>query len=125
VATQVPSGILLGALMIPVNHQDRSNTQDSVAHVSEISIVTSHIHHVLSSKRISSSMAPMIDPIQNLRESLTLELEKVLFHSEHLLESLDQEDRIMKPKTSRVMNHNPILQGAMSHTHRRKSGMGD
>jgi hypothetical protein len=40
---------------------------------------------------------------------LTLELERVIFHSEHLLESLDQEDRVMKPKTSRVMNHSSIL----------------
>jgi hypothetical protein len=67
----------------------------------------------------------MIDPVWNLRKSLTLELEKVLFHSEHPLESLDQEDRVMKPKTSRVMNHNLILRGAMSLMHERKSDMGD
>jgi hypothetical protein len=67
----------------------------------------------------------MIDPVWNLRKSIALELEKVLFHFEHLLESLDQEDRVMKPKISRVMKHNPIRQGAMSPTHERKSGMGD
>jgi hypothetical protein len=45
---------------------------------------------------------------------LTLGYEKILFHSEHLLELLDQEDRVMKRDTSRVMKHNPILQGDMS-----------
>jgi hypothetical protein len=56
--------------------------------------------------------------------SLTLELKKVLFHSEHQIE-LDQEDGVMKRNTSRVMKYNPILQGAMSPTHRRKSCMRD
>ncbi len=45
--------------------------------------------------------------------------------SEHPLELLDQEDRVMKHTTSRVMKHNPILQVVMSSTHERKSGMGD
>jgi hypothetical protein len=56
---------------------------------------------------------------------LDIGIEKVLFHSEHLLELLYQEDRVMKRNTSRVMKHNLILQGAMSPTHRRKSGMDD
>jgi hypothetical protein len=90
-----------------------------------ISPATSCIHHVLSSKRISSSIAPMINPIWNLRKSLTLEFEKILFHFKHPLELLDQEYRVMKRNMSRVMKHNLILQGAMSHTHGRKSGMDD
>jgi hypothetical protein len=56
---------------------------------------------------------------------LTLGYEKVIFHSEHLLELLDQEDRVMKCDTSRVMKHNPILQGDMPPMHERKSRMGD
>jgi hypothetical protein len=43
--------------------------------------------------------------------ALTLEFEKVPFHSEHPLELLGQEDRVMKRNTNRVMKHNPILQG--------------
>jgi hypothetical protein len=68
---------------------------------------------------------PMIDPVWNLRKSITLEFEKVLFHFEHPLELVDQEDRVMKCNTSRVMKHNLIQQGAMSPTHGRKSGMDD
>jgi hypothetical protein len=56
---------------------------------------------------------------------LTLGYEKVLFHSEHPLKLLDQEDRVMKSDTSRVMKHNLILPGDMSPTHERKSCMGD
>jgi hypothetical protein len=41
------------------------------------------------------------------------------------LELLDQEDWVMKPKTSRVKKHNPTRQGAMSPTHERKSCMKD
>jgi hypothetical protein len=41
------------------------------------------------------------------------------------LKSLDQEDWVMKPKTSRVMKHNPTQQGAMSPMHDRKSCMKD
>jgi hypothetical protein len=37
----------------------------------------------------------------------------------------DQEDRVMKYNTSRVMKHNLILQCATSFMHRRKSGMDD
>jgi hypothetical protein len=115
VSSQVPSCILFGALMTLVHHQDRSNTQDSVVHFCMILMrsqpqlcVSILFHHP---KRISSSIAPMIDPIWNLRKSLTLELEKVLFHFEHPLESLEQEDRVMNPKTSKVMKRNLILQG--------------
>jgi hypothetical protein len=56
---------------------------------------------------------------------LTLGYEKVLFHSEHPLKLLDQEDRVMKSDTSRVMKHNSILPGGMSPTHERKICMGD
>jgi hypothetical protein len=79
------------------------------------------IHPIRSSKRILSLIAPMIDPLWNLRKSLTLELEKVLFHSEHPLEMLDQEDKVMKRNTSRVMKPNLILQGAMSPKHGREA----
>jgi hypothetical protein len=44
---------------------------------------------------------------------LTLEFDKVLFPFEHPLELLDPEDRAKKRNTSRVMKHNPILQGAL------------
>jgi hypothetical protein len=44
---------------------------------------------------------------------------KVLFFLWHSIKSLDQEDRIMKCNTSRVMKHNPIRQGAISPTHER------
>jgi hypothetical protein len=54
---------------------------------------------------------------------LTLGYEKVFFHSEHPLELLDKEDRVMKHDTSRVIKHNLILQGDMSPTHRRKGCM--
>jgi hypothetical protein len=54
-----------------------------------------------------------------------LSLRKFLFLSEHPFKWLDQEDWVMKHNTSRVMKHNPILQGTMSPTHGRKSGMGD
>jgi hypothetical protein len=66
----------------------------------------------------------MVDPVGILRMSMTLELQKVLFHSEHLIE-LDQEDGVAKRNTSGVMKHNMIEQGSMSPTHERKSGMGD
>jgi hypothetical protein len=51
--------------------------------------------------------------------SWTLKFDKVLFHSEHAIE-LDQEDGVMKRNTSRVMKHNPILQGVMLPIHRRE-----
>jgi hypothetical protein len=38
---------------------------------------------------------------------------------------MDQEDRVMRRNTSRVVKHNPILQGAMLSMHGRKSGMDD
>jgi hypothetical protein len=95
-----------------------------LSHDAQISHVTSCIHPILPSKRISSSIVPMVDPVGILRMSLTLELQKVLFHSEHLIE-LDQEDGVAKRNTSGVMKHNMIEQGSMSPTHERKSGMGD
>jgi hypothetical protein len=38
-----------------------------------------------------------------------LEFAKVLFYSEHPLELMDQEDRVMRRDTSKVMEYNPIL----------------
>jgi hypothetical protein len=91
--------------------------------------VTSCIHHVPSSKRVSSSITPMINLVWKffprwVMSCLTLEPEKVLFRSKRLIE-LDQEDRVMKHNTNIVVNHHPILQGAMLPTHERKSGMSD
>jgi hypothetical protein len=51
-------------------------------------------------------------------------LRKFFFLSELPLEPLNQEDRVMRHHTSRVMKRNQILQGAMSPMHRRKGGMG-
>jgi hypothetical protein len=45
--------------------------------------------------------------------SWTLEVDKVLFHSEHPLESLDQEDRGMKSHTRSVVRNRHIPQGEM------------
>jgi hypothetical protein len=47
------------------------------------------------------------------------------FHPEHLIKLMDQEDVVMKCNTSRVVKHNPILQGAWSSMHGRKSGIDD
>jgi hypothetical protein len=38
---------------------------------------------------------------------------------------MDQEDQVMKRDTSRVVKHNPILQGVISSMQRRKSDMDD
>jgi hypothetical protein len=46
----------------------------------------------------------------------------VLFHPEHLIKLMDQEDGVMKCNTSRVVKHNPILQGTRPSMHGRKSG---
>jgi hypothetical protein len=53
--------------------------------------------------------------------SSKLKFEKVLFHSEYLIDLMDQKDRVMEHNTRRVMKHNLILQCAMSLMHRRKS----
>jgi hypothetical protein len=87
--------------------------------------VTSCIHHVPLSKRISSLIAPMIDSVWEFlpwweMSSLTLEFEKDLYHFEYPIELMDQEDRVMEHNTRRVMKHIRILQGAMSPMHRRK-----
>jgi hypothetical protein len=87
-------------------------------------------HVIMISLVPSCLIAPMIDSVWKflprwVMSSSTLEFEKVLFHSEHPLELLDQEDWVMKHNTCIVMKHNTILQGAMSPTHERKSGMGD
>jgi hypothetical protein len=52
-------------------------------------------------------------------------LRKFFFLSELPLALLNQEDRVMRHHTSKVMKRNHILQGAMPPTHRRKGGMGD
>jgi hypothetical protein len=129
VSSHVPYCILPGALMTLMNHQHRSNTQDGVVHFCAMSVRSQprlRVHiFFYHRKRISSSIASMIDPVWNLRKSLALELENVLFHSEYPLELLEQEDQVMKCNTSRVMKHHPVLQDAMSPMHRRKSCMGD
>jgi hypothetical protein len=57
--------------------------------------------------------------------SMTSEFEKDLFYSKHPLELMGQEDQVMKRDTSRVMEYYPILHGAMSFMHGKKSGMDD
>jgi hypothetical protein len=52
-------------------------------------------------------------------------LRKFFFRFEYPIKLMDQEDWVMKCHTSRVMKHDPILQGTMSPTHEGKSGMGD
>jgi hypothetical protein len=47
------------------------------------------------------------------------------FFSEHPIELMDQEDRVMEHNTRRVMKHSLILQGAISFVHERKSYMED
>jgi hypothetical protein len=88
------------------------------------------IHPIRLSKRMSSPIAPRINSFwkflpQWALSSLKLEFEKVLFHFEHLIELMDQEDRVMEHNTRRVMKYNPILQGAISFMHRSKSCMGN
>jgi hypothetical protein len=92
--------------------------------------MTSCIHPVLLSWRISSLIVPMIDSVWKFLSywgmlSLTLEFGKVPLHFEHPLQLLDQEDWVMKCNTSIVKKHTLILQGAMSPTHGRKSYIGD
>jgi hypothetical protein len=99
------------------------------------------IHHVLPSSLCVSIMFyhPREYHLRSCRRSIQFEssypnrgccprhwnLRKFFLLSEHPLEWLDQEDWVRKCNTSRVIKHNPILQGAMSPMHRRKSGMGD
>jgi hypothetical protein len=83
-----------------------------------ISLVPSCIHLVQLSKRMSYPIISRIDSVWKFLPrcgmlALTLEFEKVRFHFENPLELLGQDDRVMKRNTSRVMKHNPILQGAM------------
>jgi hypothetical protein len=128
-ASRVPSRILPGALIALVPSQGRSNTKIvlSISPPCQYDLTCDFMYPSCSiiQENISSLIAPMIDPVCNLRKYLTLEFEKVLLHSKHLLELLDQEHRVMKCNMSRVMKHNLILQGAMSHTHRRKNDMDD
>jgi hypothetical protein len=134
VTSHVPSCILPSALMALVNHQDRSNTQDSIVHFCTIS--------VWSQSRLRVPIRSYCPREYHLRSHLWSipfgssypnreccpqhwNLRKFFFLSEHPLELLDQENRVRKHNTSKVMKHNPILQDAMSPTHGRKSGMGD
>jgi hypothetical protein len=94
-----------------------------------IAPVPSCIHLVPLSKRMSSPIMPMIESVWKFlpwwaMSSLTLESEKVLFHSEHSIEFMDQGDRVIEHNTRRVVKHNPILQGAMSSMHGRKKWHG-
>jgi hypothetical protein len=54
-----------------------------------------------------------------------LELETVLLYPKRPMKLLGEEDRVIKRNTSGVMEHNSILQDAMSHAHGRKSRLGD
>jgi hypothetical protein len=77
VVPPLPSCVPPGALIALVNHQGHFNTKivlSILCHVSMISHATSCIHHVLSSKRISSLIAPMIGPVWNLRKSFFLRI---------------------------------------------------
>jgi hypothetical protein len=101
-----------------------------LSHVVMISLMPSCICHVQLSKRMSSSIAPRIDSVWKflprwVMSSSTLEFEKVLFHSEYPIELMDHEDRVLEHNIRRAMKHNPILQGAMSFMHGRKSCMGN
>jgi hypothetical protein len=92
--------------------------------------MTSCIHPVPSSKRVSSSITPMINSVWKflprwVMSSSMLEFEKVLFYSEHPIELMDQEDCVMEHNTRRVLKHSLILQGVMSPMHRKKSCMGN
>jgi hypothetical protein len=100
------------------------------SHVIIISLMPSCICHVRLSKRMSSLITPRIDLVWKFLQrwvmsSSTLEFEKVLFQSEHPIELMDQEDRVMERNTRRVMKHSLILQGAISLMHERKSCMGN
>jgi hypothetical protein len=54
-----------------------------------------------------------------------LELEKVILYPEHPMKLSGEEDRVIKSKTSGVMEHSLTLQGATSHAHGMKSCLGD
>jgi hypothetical protein len=98
------------------------------SHVIIISLVPSCIHPIQLSKRMLSLIAPRIKSVWKFlprlaMSSLTLEFEEVLFHSEHPMELMDQEDWVMEHNIRRVMQRSPILQGAMPLMHERKSCM--
>jgi hypothetical protein len=95
-----------------------------------VSCVPSCIDHVRLSKRMSSPIVLMINSVGSSYPNRGgcprhWNLRKFLLLSELPLELLNQEDRVMKHATTRVMKHNPIEQGPMSPTHERKSIMGD
>jgi hypothetical protein len=122
------------ALLELMYHWFRANTLHGVgpllSHVIMISPTPLCIHPVQLSKRMSSLIMSRIEPVQKflprwVMSSLMLEFEKILFHTEHPIESMDQADRVMEHNTRRVMKHNPILQGAISLMHRRKSCKGN
>jgi hypothetical protein len=99
------------------------------SHVIMISLVPSCICPVWLSKRMSYLIASRIDLVWKflprwMMSSSTLEFEKVLFHSEHPIELMDQKDRVMEHNIRRVLKHNPILWGAMSPMRGKKSCMG-
>jgi hypothetical protein len=87
VAPRMPSCILHGALTTLVNHQDWSNTQDSVVHFCAMSVRSLprlRVSILLLSKRISSTIASTIDSVwkfilQYGMLSSTLEFDKIPF----------------------------------------------
>jgi hypothetical protein len=129
VSSEVPSCILPGAQMALMNHQDWSNTQDSV--------VCFCVMSVRSQPRLRVSIlfyCPREYHLRSYRWSIQFrssypnswccprhwKLRKFLFHSEHPLELLLEEGQVIKHNTSRIMKHNLNLQGALSPTRRRK-----
>jgi hypothetical protein len=106
--------------MALMSHQDRSSTKGSL-------FLSTPCHFDLTRALVYPSCSTNQENfiINSTNDCSSLEFEKVLFHSEHPLESLDQEDRVMKHATTRVMKHNPILHGEMSPMHRRESYMRD
>jgi hypothetical protein len=122
VALWVPSCILPGALIALVPRQGQSNFKIvlSIPMPCQYHLTCDFVYpsyFIIQENIIFDSANDWSS--WNLRKSLTLELEKVIFHSEHPLELLDQGDQVMKHKISRVMKHNLIRQGAMSPTHER------
>jgi hypothetical protein len=120
------------ALIVVLYRQILPNTLHCVHLLLSHDALTSHaaswIHPTLPSKRRSSSIVPMFNWVWKFlpwwkMSSLTLGHEKVLFHPEHLIKLMYQEDRVMKRNTSRIMKRHSILQGETSTTHWRKSYM--
>jgi hypothetical protein len=109
VVLQVPSYNHF-SLLVLVYHWFQANTLHGVgpllSHVIMISLVPSCIYYVRLSKRMSYSITPRIDSVWKflprwVMSSSMLKFEKVLFHSEHPIELIYQEDRVMKCNTTK------------------------